>query len=254
MVQLDPQQRRLHFVQARVHALHQVPVLDVRPVVAQHPDLRGQRGIVGGHRAAVAERAQVLAGEETETGGVAETSGMAPVQARAVRLRRVLDQQQAMLPRQGSQRGHVRQLAIQVHRHDRPRARADRALHAGRIQVEAERVRLHRHRQQPVLADRQEAGDEGVARHDHLVAVAQPAQFAVAAQDQAQRVHAVAHADRMFGAAIAGERALERVELLAQHVPARVDDPCRRGLQCVGIAGVERAQVQERHAHRRSQA
>ena len=246
MMQLHPQQRRLQLVEPRIDALEKMAVLRLGTVVAQRRDALRQPRVGGHHRAAVAQRAQVLGREETEGRRIAKRTGLAAVARRAVRLRRVLDQQQPVPPGQRRQRRHVGQLAVQVHRHDRARARSDRRFHAGRVEIEAQRIGLHRHRHQPVLADREEAGDEGVAGHDDLVALAERAELPVAAQDQRQRIQPVAHAHRMAHAAVGGELALEGGQFLAHDVPARVDHPRGGRLQLVGMARVDRPDVEER--------
>ena len=68
--ELDAQQRGLQLVEARVVADLVVVVLDARAIVAQHPQPFGERRVVGGHGAAVAERAEVLARIEAPRHGV----------------------------------------------------------------------------------------------------------------------------------------------------------------------------------------
>ncbi len=247
VLQLHPQHRRLHFVEPRVEALELVAILHVGTVVAQRRDALRQHGVVGQHRTAVAECAEVLRRKETEGRRIAERAGLASVAHRAMRLRRVFDQQQLVPPGQRRQRRHVGQLAIQVHRHDRARAWSDRRLDAGWIQVETDRVGFHRHWHQPVLADRQKAGDEGIAGHDDLVALPDRAEFLVAPQDQRQRVQSVAHTHGMAHAAVRGELAFESHQFLAKHIPARVDDARGGGLQLVGMARIDVTEAEERH-------
>ena len=225
-------------------------ILQVGTVVAQGRDPLRQCVVAGHHRAAIAQRAEVLGREETESRRVAERAGPAPVTQCAMRLRRVLDQQQPVLSGQHLQRRHVGQLAIQMHRHDRARARPDGRRHAGRVEVERHLVGFHRHRYQPVLADRQETGDEGIAGHDDLVAVGEGAELPVGTQHQRQRIEAVAHAHRVAHAAPAGELPLEGRQLVAEHVAARVDDARRRGFQLTGMARIDLAEVEERHLDR----
>ena len=249
ILQLHPQQRGLHFVESRVASLEQVAILYVGAVVAQRRDPLRQRAVVGHHRAAVAQRAKILGGEKTEGRRVAERTRLAADAHRTMRLCRVFDQQQFVPRRQRRQRRHVRQLAIQVHRHDRACARSDRRLDAGRIQVETCGVGFHRHRHQPVLANRQKAGDEGIAGQDDLVAFFDRAEFLVAAQDQRQRIQPIAHAHRVAHAAIGGELVFERRQFLAQHVPARIDDARGRGLQRIGVARVDLLEAEEGNVH-----
>ena len=66
--QLEPQQRRLQLVEARVVAHQLEALLVARAVEAQHPHALGDLVVRARHRAAVAEAAEVLGGEEGEAG------------------------------------------------------------------------------------------------------------------------------------------------------------------------------------------
>src|SRR3546814_18430159 len=57
-------------------------------IIAQQPDPGGQCVVTGDHRAAVAQRTEVLGRIETETGGDAEAAGPAALAGGAMGLRR----------------------------------------------------------------------------------------------------------------------------------------------------------------------
>ena len=85
-----------------------------------------QLGIAGRHRAAVAKRAEVFPGVKTKTRRHAERAARAAVaERRAVRLRGVLDEGEAVFARKRAKRVHVRRLAVEVDGHDGLGARRD---------------------------------------------------------------------------------------------------------------------------------
>jgi hypothetical protein len=116
-------------------------------VVAQPAHLAPAR-IVGRHRAGVAQRAEVLARVEAPRRGVSRGRPVAvpPVEASAVRLRRILEHGRPCRSRDRLDRVHVGGLPVEMHREDGARARRDRRLDARRVQVVGRRIRLDRHR------------------------------------------------------------------------------------------------------------
>jgi hypothetical protein len=144
-----------------------------------------------------------------------------------VRLGGVLDELEAVAIGDRAQRRHVRRLAVEVDRDDRPGARADRVLDELRGDVPGHRVDIDRDGRRPRLRDAEPGGDERVARDDDLVAGADPE----AAQQQVQRVEAAADADAVRDAAQRRELVLEGVDLVAEDeatgahdaVPGRVE-------------------------------
>jgi hypothetical protein len=82
----------------------------------------------------------------------------------------------------------------------------------------------------------------GVRRDDHLVARAD----APRAQDEVQRVEAVGDADRVRGAAVGGELALEGLDLGAEDVAARSEDAFAGLPQRGEVGRVDAAEVEER--------
>ena len=92
----------------------------VRPVVAQlaHDAVHDPR-VIGDHRAAVAEAAQVLLDDEAGADRVAQLADLEAVAARADALRVIFDHQQLVLVRDLADGLHVRALPVEVHRHNR---------------------------------------------------------------------------------------------------------------------------------------
>jgi hypothetical protein len=94
-----------------------------------------QRFVIGHAHSAVAHSAEILAWEETEAPDGADASGLAPFVRGRNRLRGVLDNVQAVTPRDVHDGIHLRHLAEQVYRHDRPRAFGHRAFDQVRVDV-----------------------------------------------------------------------------------------------------------------------
>ena len=92
--------------------------------------------------------------------------------------------------------------------------------------------------------DRQPGGHERLRGHDDLVARAD----AQRAQRERERVHAAAHPDGVQRPAGLRPRALEGLDLRAQHPAARAGDPGEGLLQLGGQLGLGRAQIEERDA------
>jgi hypothetical protein len=89
-------------------------------------------------------------------------------------LRRVLEDLQAVPVGHGLQAGHVRRVAVQVHRHDADRPVGDGRLDGGGVQAERRRIDVGKHRGGAGQRDRIGGGREREGRHDHLVAGLDP--------------------------------------------------------------------------------
>ena len=119
------QQSALHRVQPAVVTFHVVVVLLRLAVLANHFDLRRDCSVIGRHRAAFAERAEVLARIKAERGGMTHGAGLHPaVQLagevlRTVRLAGIFNHLQPVLAGQPQDGIHVRHLTIQMDRDDR---------------------------------------------------------------------------------------------------------------------------------------
>jgi len=89
--QLHPQHRRLQLLQPAVEPLDLADVAFALAVVAQHADAVGELRVVGGHRAAVGQGAEILGRVEAPRHRVAMRADAPAAPTRAVALRRVLD-------------------------------------------------------------------------------------------------------------------------------------------------------------------
>src|SRR5712672_1300391 len=114
--QQDPQNCGLELVEPAVHAELDALLRLVQTIVAQAPHLGGEGGIVGGDGAAVTCSAQVLGRVETERTRLPERAGAATGDRRAVRLRAILDDRQAVSPCNLENGLHRRRKAMQMDR------------------------------------------------------------------------------------------------------------------------------------------
>jgi len=112
--QLDAQQRCLERIQALVVSKLHVLTLGALAEMAQAPQPRREHLVVGAHRAAVPQRAEVLGRIERERRRRPERTDPLLTVPRAMRLRRVLQNQQAVWPRERLDRGHVACLTVEV--------------------------------------------------------------------------------------------------------------------------------------------
>ncbi len=235
--QLVREHDRLDRVEPRREADQLVVVLRALAVLAERLDARHDLLVVGDERSRVAEGAEVLARIEAEGGREAELTGGDAVACRAVGLAGVLDDRQAEL----DQRAHVRQLPVEVHRHDEARALGDRSARRVDIHVQVGLGDVDRHGRPARLGDRLEGRDEGVGRHEHLVARLEAARD----EGETERVQAAREADAGSAPAVGGERVLEHCDRRAVREGIRVDQLAELleelGLQrVVGGAQVEK--------------
>ena len=124
MGELHGEHRGLDRVEPAVGAAG-VVVVPRATVVAHPPQLRGELVVVGGDRAGVAERAEVLARVEAEASGEADRACGAIAVARAVGLRCVLDDGEIVLAGEAEDRLRVAEPAVEVDGDDRPGARSE---------------------------------------------------------------------------------------------------------------------------------
>ncbi len=216
--------RRLYFIEPRVHAVLVVMVAGALTAIAQPLDPVGELNVVGDDGASVPERPQVLRRVEAECAGRAHRPDLPTVARRQVSLRAVLDDHEIVAGGNGAQRGHVCGLAVEVHGHDGCRAARDGRLHSARIDGEPigvdvgeDRSRLGHHDGEGGVGRRERRRDDLVAWPD-----AQPA------QRQGQRVGARPDADRRRRPGCGSELLLEPLQLGTQDEPAAIDDPADR--------------------------
>ncbi len=127
--QPGPEDRRLQLVEAAVHAALVVVVAARLPAVAEPAQAIGERAIVGGDRAAVAQRAQVLGRVEAERRGGRAAADRPTIGRGQVRLTGVLDDRESMTVRHPADRRHVGRLAVEMDRDDGLGTRGHRRRH-----------------------------------------------------------------------------------------------------------------------------
>ena len=126
----DAEHGGLELVEARVVADQLERLLVARAVEAEQADGLGERRVLGGDEPAVAEREQVLGREEAERRGGAHGADAPVADARAERLRRVLEHRDPL-----RQRVDRRRPAEQVDGDDRLRLASHARDDVGRIEV-----------------------------------------------------------------------------------------------------------------------
>jgi len=94
-------------------------ILQLRAIVTESAQFVGERCVVGRHRPAVAEGAQVFARVEAVRGGVAERAYRSPLVARPLGLCGILQNLQSVLLGDRDNRIHIRWLAVKVDGDDR---------------------------------------------------------------------------------------------------------------------------------------
>ena len=160
-----------------------------------------------------------------------------------MRLRGVLDDLQAVARGDLADRLHLHDAPVEVHDHYRLRARGDALLDQRGVDEERGRVWLNQNGRCAVGAYGDERRDVGVGGRNDLVAGADAERL----HDEPQRVQPVRAADGVPRAAERGELALERRALVAEQVPAAVEDACRRGVHLGAEALVYAVQVEKRN-------
>ena len=166
--------------------------------------------------------------------------------ARALRLRGVLDDRDAVRGGQRQQSLDRGALPVQVHRHDRPGARGERPAHGGRVDQQVVVVDVDRNRHRADPRDGLRRRHEGGGGQHHLVAAAD----ARGAQRQLEGVGAVGDADAVPDAEVVGVVALEGRHLRAADEATGAEDLLEPGAHLGRDLGVLRDQVDERNPHR----
>ena len=173
--------------------------------------------------------------------GIAQGAGPPSAHARALGLRHVLDDLEAMLGGQRHDRVHVGRLPIKVNRHDRPRPGRQGSGDPVGIDVRSAGRRLDRHHLCPDRRHGEPGRDIGIGRHDDFVAGAE----VPGAQHEFQCLEAIAQSHAMLRAAERRILRLEGLDLLAEHEPARFHDPGVGGIELRLELGVDRLHVEE---------
>ena len=138
-------------------------------VKAQRVDAPRLVVVVDDQRAAL-DRRDVLVRMEAERDEVADRADVASLPLRPLHERGVLDHAQPVPPRERVQGIHVDQRAGPVRRDDRARARADRRLDRGEVDIAGDEIAIDEHGLGADLDDHVEDGEKALRRRDHLVA------------------------------------------------------------------------------------
>ena len=156
-------------------------------------------------------------------------------QTTPVRLRVILHQLEPVLPAQRPNLLRIRQTAVQMHDANRPRPLADPRLNQVLVHLQRLGPRLHQHRRQPVLRNRQNRRDIGIRRHDHLVPRLHHAQFHIRPEYPNQRIQAVRATDAIRRTDIVRIMFLEALVLAPLQVPPALHHAahCRLNLSAV---------------------
>ena len=218
-VHLHKQDRRLDRVETGVHADADVVVFKRALAVDAEGADHGRRFVgVGEHRTAVAVAAEGLRGEEGRACRVAESAVALAVQHAAEALRRVLQEEQAVLFAHGGDRLMVCGQAEEIDVHHGLRRELsfrnngfDGRLKTFRVRIERIGADIIEHRRAAHGGDGLARGEEREVRHEHGVAGADAPRH----HAQLQRVGAVAASDAVLPPDVGGKTLLKRFHLLA---------------------------------------
>src|SRR5712671_188719 len=218
--QQDPQNCGLELVESAVHAGLDALLRLIQAIVAQTSHLGGDSGVVGGDGAAVACSAQVFGRIETERTRLPERAGAATGDRRAVRLRAILDDRQAVSPCNREKRFHRRGKAVQMDRHDCGGVRSYCGGDQRGIDASCCRVDIDKNRNGVHGFDRGRRCGKCHRDRDHFVASADSERR----EGKGQRLRAGRDADRVTHPHIGRELRLESSKLVAENERATIED------------------------------
>ncbi len=133
IVHFDVQDGGLDAVHAVVVPSQDVAIFGLLPPVAQQRDPLRQRRVGGHGRAALAIGSEILARVEAEAADIADRSGAAALVFGSMGLSCILDHDEPVATGDLHDRIHIGHQPVQMHRHDRLRARRDRGFDGRRI-------------------------------------------------------------------------------------------------------------------------
>src|SRR3989338_3629342 len=122
------QDRGLQFLQPAVYSLHLILIPLGLTILADPPHPLGELGVVGRHRAAVAEGAEILRRIKTERVYVSEGANLSPAPRGARRLRAIFEYEEFVLLCDAHDLAHIRGVAVEVNGQDDFRTLRDGAL------------------------------------------------------------------------------------------------------------------------------
>ena len=237
MLQLHVQNCCLNLVKPAVAAFIFEHVFAGGAIVRKGAHRFRKFGVVGSHRAGIAERSEILAGVEAVAGGVAERTGMAAFELASVCLSIVLHEFEIIFLAKFSDLVGICALAVEMDYKDGPRPVGYGRLYLAVVYLVCVDVRLHEDRSQSVLRNRQNRSDVGVGGDDDLISGLHHSQFDISAEDPYQRVQTVSAAHGIFRADICGIVGLELPVLFALKIPAAVDDSRNSGIDFIAVKG-----------------
>jgi hypothetical protein len=215
--QLDPENRRLNLIQTAVDPLDLGQAASIETVKTKASHARGQLRIVGDAEAPVAKRAEVLGRIEGEAPDRAERAHVTPGDARAMGLGAVLDDRQPVASGDRLNRLDVGGTAVQVHRQDRSRARAETGFDLGGVDQHGAMVDIDQSRSGAHFPDRADGCRGRVGDRNHFVARTDVQR----AERNHNRIGPRSDADGRLGPDVGGELLLERLPLRAEDQLAR---------------------------------
>ena len=223
MGELRAEDRRLERVEAAVPPTAHRVVLGLLSVVPQEPGALGGRWVGRRHGAAVAEGAEVLRRVEAEGGRVGDRAGTRSAVLGADRLGSILDHLEIVRAGKREDPIEIRALAVEVDGEDRPRPLGQQRLEILGIERVGRLVDVREHGPRAGRLDARDRGDAGVRGRDHLV----PLTDTDGLQRDRDRVGPGRDADSMSRPAVVGERALERLDRIAEDELAPVEHATR---------------------------
>ena len=168
MRQLRAQECRLYLIQTGVDAAELIMIFFLAAVVSQHTDFLGKHCIVCHDSTRIAECTEVLRRVEAETADMTEAPRHRIAKVCPMRLGTVLDDKEMMPLCDLHHCRHSSSLSIEMHDHNRSRARGNCRLNAVGVDAVVH-IRLNKDRRRPILRDGKHRGDIGVCRDNDLV-------------------------------------------------------------------------------------
>ncbi len=244
--ELDGQERGLQRVEPKITADVLVEVLRLRAVRAEHPRAAREIVVVRDENAAVAEPAQILRREEAEHSERPHAADLPSLVRRAHGLRRVLDDRNPAIAREGHHGVHVGRLPEEMHGHDRLRPWRDLAGGVLDVHVEAVEAGVGEDRRRARARDAAGRGEEGEARADHLVARPDPQGH----QREEDPVGARRDADRVLDARELGDLRFEVLDFRAEDELPGAQHALEGALELSLESQVLDVQVEQGNGHR----
>ncbi len=136
----------------------------------------------------------------------------------ANRLCCIFDDRNAVTPAQREQRVHLGALPVDVHRHDRLRARRDRARNLRHVEIVSMRIDIDEHRPRAEPRDTTPGRKKAERRRDDLAAGADVEGH----HRKQQRIRTGSTTDRIFRVTILGNRAFQPAHFIAEHKALRL--------------------------------